>query len=187
MKESLRFEITPIKMGRTLSLCPPKKRPRFCSKNGKKVAYHETNYVAAQEQVLEQLERLNLPAFSTPCEINVTFYGDLSADGDNAIGFLFDVFVLGGYLPNDNTKNISAASFQQVPVAIPTEDGKRFKKKATPEDKKKYWGIIIKVSPAVPMNPVNREAIEQRIVHKAKNRAFDCQGLSILPKPLTTR
>lgn len=158
----IKFEITPISMGRNLSLCPPKKRPRFWHKNGRSGVHHEPNYIKAQKQALKQLKALNLPPrFPTPCHIHVTFYGDLGADGDNAIGFLYDVLVLGGYLPDDSIEYLAKGSFECVPVFIPTKNGKGFKKSANRQDKLRYWSMEVKVRFAQ-IAPIIRKPIEER-------------------------
>lgn len=157
----IRFEVAPVFMGKSLSICPPKKRPRFWYKNGRSGTYHEPNYTKAQKQVLEQLKALNLPSkFPTPCEISVTFYGDLNADADNAIGFLYDVLVIGGYLPDDSIKYVSKGSFEWVPVLVPWKNGKGFKKSPNQQDKLRYWSMLVEVRPAQ-IVPVMRKPIRE--------------------------
>lgn len=147
----IKFELEPIRMGRTLSVCPPKKRPRFWYKNGHSGVYKEANYVSAQKQVLAQLRKLKITPFPVPCNIDVHFYGDLVADADNAIGFLYDCFVLGGYLPDDKPEFVVKGSFEWHPVLIPAKKkGQQFKKTTSQEDKLAYWGISITITPYKP-------------------------------------
>lgn len=148
----IKFELEPIRMGRILSVCPPKKRPRFWHKNGHSGVYKEGNYVSAQKQVLAQLKKLKITPFPVPCSIDVHFYGDLVADGDNAIGFLYDCFVLGGYLPDDKPEFVVKGNFEWHPVLIPTKrKGQQFKKTTSQGDKLAYWGISITITPYKPV------------------------------------
>ena len=159
---AIQFEITPIKMGRCISICPPKKRPRVSRYR----TYHEPNYISAQKQVLAQLRALGLPSkFPVPCQIDCTWYGALTADCDNAIGFLLDVLVKGGYLPDDSPSEIRKGSFEVVPVVIPGRTG-RPKKTFTPREKLAYWGMVVTITSLAPVTAVVRKPIPERVLKK---------------------